>query len=533
MTEKKHSRIFCPKLLALFTVALFIFLSCLSATPASPSPHQSSQEEVTVTAVEVPVRVFLKGEVVRDMTQDDFEVFENGVPQKITQFEIISRKIAAPAAAAAVQPARRPRPPRRLFLLIFNIFDYDKSVGEAVDYFFKDIFQAGDQVVVLTEGRVLDIQRGKGAAELAEGIKDSLRKFKAISTATAIKNFRDIGFEADQLLSQLRGLSGGRMSLAPAMIRFFENYQRIWDDYRRQFLVPDIEFYKSLIKRLKAVEGDKWAISFQQREMFPKIRKASNLDNEIRSWAESQVEPQQQVEARLVQTRQQDLQRTFDFSGRVNSAALSDLFLAADFTFHLILMKSFRTVFSQDLELKEVGQDYEEAMTRISRTTGGCAAFSNLPAEALKAAAELEDYHYLLVYSPTETSGAKKREIDVRVKRSGVDVAYLKNYLEAGPLLVSIADFKVSGKVISFAVRNCQMTKINDQRRGVASVKITIYDEASNKVFDEGKTLDVFKDETRISLNFGWLNPGNYFIVIEAVDMVANQTDVYSGLIKL
>ena len=533
MTKNKFDRLFRLRPLAFFSMVLLVSLSCLSSMSASPSSQQGSQEEVTVTAVEVPVRVLLKGETVRDLTRDDFEVLENGVPQKITQFEIISRKIAVPASQTPVKPSGKARPPRRLFLLIFNIFDYDKSVGEAIDYFFKDIFQAGDQVVVLTEGRVLDIQRGRGAGELAEGIEDSLRKFKAISTATAIKNFRDIGFEADQLLSQLRGLSRERMSIAPAMLRFFENYQRIWDDYRRQFLAPDIEFYRSLIKRLKGVEGDKWAISFQQREMFPKIRKASNLENEIRGWAESQADPQQQVEARLVQARQQELQRTFDFSGRINSAALSDLFLAADFTFHLILMKSFRTVFSQDLELKEVGQDYEEAMTRISRSTGGYSAFSNLPAEALKDAAELEDYHYLLVYSPAETSGAKKREIEVRVKRSGVDVTYLKNYLEAGPLPVSIADFKVSGKVISFAVRNCRMTKINDQRRGVASVKITIYDEASNKVFDEGKTLDVFKDETRISLNFGWLNPGNYFIVIEASDLVAKQADVYSGLIRL
>ncbi len=533
MTKKKLDRFFGQKPLALFITAMLVFLFHPSVASMFPPAQQSSQEEVTVTAVEVPVRVLLKGEAVRDLTRDDFEVFENGVPQKITQFEIISRKIAGSASETPDKPSGKARPPRRLFLLIFNIFDYDKSVGEAVDYFFEDVFQAGDQVVVLTEGRVLDIPRGRGTGELAEGIKDSLQKFKAISTATAIKNFRDISFEAEQLLSQLRGLSGGLTSIGPTMIRFFENYQRIWEDYRRRFLEPDVEFFQTLIKRLKVVEGDKWAIAFQQREMFPKIRKASNLDNEIRGWVESQADPQQQVEARLVQARQQELQRTFDFSGRINSTALSDLFLAADFTFHLILMKSSRTVFSQDLELKEVGQDYEEAMTRISRSTGGYSAFSNLATEVLQDAAELEDYHYLLVYSPTETSGAKKREIEVRVKRSGVDVAYLKNYLEAGPLPVSISDFKVSGKVISFAIRNCQMTKVNDQRRGVASVKITIYDEASNKVFDEGKTLDVFKDETRISLNFGWLNPGNYFIVVEAADLVAKQADVYSGLIKL
>lgn len=495
--------------------------------------QERPQEEVTVTAVEVPVRVLLKGEAVKDLTKGDFEVYENGVKQEITQFEVISRKITAPALPTRPVPGQKPKTQKRLFLLIFNIFDYDDSVGEAVDYFFRDIFQPGDQVVVLTQGRVLDIQRGKGVEELIAGVKDSLRKFKAISTAAAIKNFRDISYEADLLLSQLRGLSGGLESIAPTMIRFFEKYQRTWEDYRRQFLELDVDFYQRLIKRLKSVEGDKWAISFQQREMFPKIKNASRLDNEIRGWVDTQLDPQKQVEARMVQARQQELQRTFDFSGRVNSAALSDLFLAADFTYHLILMKSSRTVFSQDLELSEVGKDYEEALTRISRSTGGYSAFSNQAAAALQEASELEDFHYLLVYSPRESSGGKKRNIEVKVNRGGVDMIYLKNYLEAGPPQVAVADFKVDGKAVSFSIRHCQMTRVNDQRRGVADVKITIFDEGSNKVFDEGKTLDLIKDETHISLNFNWLKPGTYFIVIQAVDRVANQSDVYSGLIKL
>lgn len=508
--------------------------ACLSMIiPALATAQEMPQEEVTVTVVEVPVRVFLKGQAVRDLTQGDFEVYENGVKQEITQFEIVSRKIAALAPLTPAVSEPKPRDRKRLFLLIFNIFDYDDSVGEAVDSFFQDIFRPGDQVIVLTEGRVLNIDRGKGVEDFVVRVKDSLRQFKAFSTAASIKNFRDISYEADRLLSQLRGQGGGLMSIAPAMIRFFENYQRIWEDYRRQFLELDVDFHKRLIQRIKTVEGEKWAIAFQQREMFPKIKNASRLDNEIRGWVDSQADPQQQVEARLVQARQQELQRSFDFSGRINAAALSDLFLSADFTYHLILMKSSRTVFSQDLELKEVGQDYEESLTRISRLTGGYSAFSNQAAAALQEAAELEDFHYLLVYSPRETSGGKKREIEVRVNRGGVDMVYLKNYLEAGPLPVAVADFKVGGQAISFTIRHYQITRIDNTRRGVADVKITLFDESSNKVFDEGKTLDLVKDETHISLNFNWLKAGTYFIIIQVIDRVANNSDVYSGMIKL
>jgi len=519
-----------------FTIALALSTVLVFFSGSSPAPAQARerpQEEVTVTAVEVPVRVLLRGVAVKDLTKGDFEVYENGIKQEITQIEVISRKIAGPAVPAPPVPGQKSKIQKRLFLLIFNIFDYDDSVGEAVDYFSRDIFKPGDQIVVLTEGRVLDFQRGKGVEELVAAVKNSLRKFKAISTAAAIKNFRDISYEAEKLLNQLRGLGGGLSSIAPTMIRFFENYQRIWGDYRRQFLEVDVDFYMRLIKRLKTIEGDKWAIAFQQREMFPKIKVASRLDNEIRGWVDSQIEPHQQVDARMVQARQMELQRSFDFTGGINDTALSDLFLGTDFTFHLILMKSSRTVFSQDLELTEVGQDYEELLTRISRSTGGYSTFSNQPASALQQALELEDFHYILVYSPRETSGGKKRNIEVKVNRSGVDLVYLKNYLAAGPRQVAVADFELKGKTISFFLRHYQMTQINDKRRGAADVKITIFDEGSNKVFDEGKSLDLVKDEIHILLDFGWLKPGTYFIVIQAVDRVANQSDVYSGLIKL
>lgn len=504
-----------------------------AASPSSFRPHENPQEEVTVTAVEVPVRVYSRGELVRDLAKDDFEVYENGVRQDVTHFEIISRKISAPTPSEPSLPDRQARASKRLFLLIFNIFDYNDPVGEAVDEFFRNIFRPGDQVVVLTEGRILSLERGQGTEGLALSVKEALRKFKAISTGATIKNFRELNFEAERLLAQLRGLEAGRMSIATAMIRFFENFQRIWDEYRRQFLEFDVDFYRTLIRRLKTVEGEKWAVAFQQREMFPKIRSASRLDNEIRAWVDSQVDPQQQVDARMVQARQQELQRSFDVPSTLEPDELSNLFLAADFTFHIILLKSSRTMFSQDFELREVGQDYEELLTRISRATGGLADFSNLPAAALRQATETEDFHYLLVYSPRETAGGKKRAIEVKVRRPGLKVVSLKNYLAAAPPQIGVRDVRVVSKVVSFSLAHYQMTRERDKLRGIVDVKITIFDEGSNAVFNEGKTLDVFKHETRISLNFGWLGQGNYLIIIQALDRLANQSDVYSGLIKL
>jgi hypothetical protein len=267
---------------------------------------------------------------------------------------------------------------------------------------------------------MLDIERGKKLSEVILNLKKTLKKYKLISTQNILKAFRDLSREADKLLAMLRGLERDldRSAYTPvdqAMIRFFDNYKRIWSDYRKQYLIPDLELYRSIIKRIKHMEGEKWAIFFLQRELFPRLKKAGRLDNEIGDWIGSQLDPLLQVKARLIQVRQQELQRTFDVSQNFPADGLRDLFMEANITFHLITLKSPRVVFFQDFDLREIAQDYEDCFKKISLSTGGSSVFSNKVSEALKEATETEDYYYLLAYSPDENQSEKKREIDVKV----------------------------------------------------------------------------------------------------------------------
>ena len=196
-------------------------------------------------------------------------------------------------------------------------------------------------------------------------------------------------------------------------------------------------------------------------------------------------------------------------------------------------MKPFRTVFSRDFELREVAQDYEACFKEISFSTGGHTTFSNKVVEALKEAAETEDYYYLLVYSPKEDQSAKKREIEVKVKKRGAKVIHLKHFFEKEAPPISITDFKAGQKTIKFSLINYKMTKIKEKITGIADIKITLFDENSNKVFSEGKTLNLFKKETFISLNFNQLTSGSYFIIIQVIDKISNEIDVFSSAIEL
>jgi hypothetical protein len=63
-------------------------------------------------------------------------------------------------------------------------------------------------------------------------------------------------------------------------------------------------------------------------------------------------------------------------------------------------------------------------------------------------------------------------------------------------------------------------------------VKITLFDRNSEKVFDEAKTLNLIKEETNVALNFRELKSGFHFIIIQVIDKVTTEVDVFSRNIK-
>ena len=283
------------------------------------------------------------------------------------------------------------KPEKRLFLLIFNIFDYQDSVGEAIDYFFANTFRKGDRVIIVTEGNLFPIETGTGSIKVAQDVKDTLRKFKAISTMQILSSYQNLRSEADRLILALQGRMG--QAWDQAVMTFYRNYERIWLEYKRQFIMPDLALYQSIIKRFKAEEGEKWALCFQQREMFPELKNEGRLERVIRELVDTPSEdPLITAQQRNVRSMQMQLQRLYDVSQDMPADALKNLFLEANITLHLLLMKSSRPLVESDFELREVGRDYEDGFRQISASTGGHTAFSNRITEAMIEASQTEDH---------------------------------------------------------------------------------------------------------------------------------------------
>lgn len=120
------------------------------------------EETTTVHAVEVPVRVLVRGEPLHELEASDFELFDNGVRQEITAFGVIAAP--PPPTGASAEPAPSPPAdgpavaPRRNFLLLFDfayagvgIIDSRRKLVESIEAartFVDSALVAGDRVAV-------------------------------------------------------------------------------------------------------------------------------------------------------------------------------------------------------------------------------------------------------------------------------------------------------------------------------------------------------------------------------------------------
>jgi VWFA-related protein len=94
-------------------------LLLLSGALAAQAPPGSVRESAEAVLVEVPVRVVdREGKPIRDLTAQDFELFEDGKRQTIVGFDAIdlAQKGAAPGEGEALNPAAR-----RHFLILFDL----------------------------------------------------------------------------------------------------------------------------------------------------------------------------------------------------------------------------------------------------------------------------------------------------------------------------------------------------------------------------------------------------------------------------
>ncbi len=127
----------------------------VSAQSVGPLPPLTAQVEVHVVNVDATV-TDAHGNPILDLTQDDFEIFEDGVPQKVTNFSIIrTAGTPLPAVTAEIRGASTQR---RILLIIDNnylgIVERNQAL-DVVEKYLNDSFSG--EWAVAAVGRSLEM----------------------------------------------------------------------------------------------------------------------------------------------------------------------------------------------------------------------------------------------------------------------------------------------------------------------------------------------------------------------------------------
>lgn len=398
-----------------------VFLSAAVLIMSIVAFSQQITKESLVINIEVPVRVYERNTFVDNLTMDDFEILEEGIPQKIEAVYLVKKKsIERKEEKIEFSPEIS-----RNFFLFFEISEYTSKIGDAISYFIHNKVIPGDNIIFVTPlrtyrmvDRALDF---KSKRELAQDLKEILLRDSLIGFSEYRSAVRELMGLAKALSSE--GNSFGQVDefttnqykdlpLDKKLMRY-ENILRMIGSLRRM----DYKRFLDFAEYLKNLEGQKYVFIFYQREFIPQIEPRiidqfitvyQNMPNIVRS-----------------------LSSLYDFYRRDTSFdldLLKKIYADSSVSVHFLFVTT-PPEHIPGIYFHEQSEDIYSTFREISRATGGYMESSANPDTLFKRSVEASENYYLLYYSPLNYKISDKFiEIKVRVKNKDYRVIHRLGY---------------------------------------------------------------------------------------------------------
>jgi len=494
------------------------------------------KEGVTVTNIEIPVRVFLKGKIVDNLKKSDFTLFINGEKREIAGFTVTRKRLEQQQFELQ---EKKPEFPPRYFILALNITHFSPEIKEGVNHVIHHVLRDQDILLLFinnTTKRYNDLKN-------RDAVKDEIFKYiqeESIKAQTRMQlYFKEV--ERASYVTKFRLMMkrpGSRTMGEPDQYKisdFLKNYLHIWKEYKKRYLTPNVNTYYNLSKYLQNIKIEKWVISFFQVERFPEIA----LDGEIiriiqayiYKWQESEVSEENSF-ARIVSRQLAEVQKAMNVSDGFPTEQVTKIFTKVGATFHSVFIPSTIPTFSKDMKYKQISSDLENNLRNLTEKTGGELIASKDLAKAMDKIVKKEDVFYVLTYAPDE--GEKLETVKIKASSKKYDLAYDDNtrlpFSDAAAAPgkniklpeVMISDLKFEGKKLSFTMSGYGRKKKDNS--GAVNVRIRINDASGKSLFDKNKTLKTAKEKAGLSLNFPWLIKGQYEILVDVKDLYTKKT---------
>jgi len=380
---------------------LVVILSILSAAALLPGQQQF---DITVRNVSVPVRVFDGDSFVDDLTLEDFEILEDGKPQKAMALYLTRKAEIERMEGRDYMPYSG-----RFFYFIFQLYENHPRILEALDYFFSEIYVPEDQLVVMTPLKVYELNKELVASspkeQVVEYIQGTIRK----DTLTAAQQYNSL---MKDLVRNAQGVSRG--DVTSALPQYRQNLMKL-----EQVTAQDERRLVGFASQLKRIDGQKNVFYFCQSEYRPKLRPLT---------LSSLLEANQDVPN--IYGELQELFTFYTKESNLDIERITQIFADSAILFNFIYINRRPEGGGGNIQMEEQSEDVYEAFSKIAESTGGAVENSQNPAAALEKSAALSESYYLLYYSPENyRQDGEYKSITVKVKGREYKVYHRLGYV--------------------------------------------------------------------------------------------------------
>jgi VWFA-related protein len=373
--------------------------------------------------VEVSVRVLDGNQFVDDLTMDDFELYEDGVLQKLEAMYLVKKtNIAREEAHTKFYPSLS-----RHYYLLFQITDYNPKLEEAVDHFINTIIQPGDTLDIWTPVQKYSLSSKALQSLTKEQIASEMKKIIRKDTQVGASYYRELMRDLKMLVRAISSATGAQ---GPTMTDMESDSTSSM--FGLEFLLPRYRETMSKMEglrlfdqrnligfanALKKQQGENFVFYFYQREYRPEI--SPSLLNKMQSVYQDDSNIMGQ------------LQTAFDFYHRsitFDAEKIREAFADSSILFNFIFMDKTPENIS-GIHMREQSEDIFKAFSEAAKATGGDVDTSQNPGIGFKNTLNRSDYYYLLYYSPRNyVKDGTFKKIEVKVRNKNYKLAHRQGY---------------------------------------------------------------------------------------------------------
>ncbi|MFC2160800.1 hypothetical protein ACFLRX_04030 [Acidobacteriota bacterium] len=372
---------------------------------------QNQTHEATVVNIEIPVRVFQGDNFIDNLKIEDFEVFEDGVLQKIDAVYLIKKK-----SVANEEGNQRFYPSvTRNFILMFEIIDYLPKIGDSIDYFFNNILLPGDELTVFTPVKSYKFNSKSFEMFSKDAIADKLKETLRSDSITGNSEYRSVLRELEDVLVMEDLEIDEKMSLFRQVLSRFESLRSV-----------DEEGLINFANFLKEKEGQKNVFMFYQKDVVPQLK--PRVIEEIVTGNQDRPDIGQSVT------------ELFDFFKRdinINVENVKKIFSDSSISMHFLYITQppfqnssvSRSGAGQSITMSDQSENVFSTFREMSQATGGFSGSSFYPTETFRKALDASENYYLVYYSPLNyIQDGEFKNVNIRVKGKNYRITHRAGY---------------------------------------------------------------------------------------------------------